>query len=72
MSISPERGQGPYLLSVGFIQIAGQSQSPLGIFARVSTVPYVKLNESSVTIRAEDIGLMISSPAVLQYTKEKS
>lgn len=33
--------------------IPGQIQSPRGIFARISTVPYVKLNELTVRMRAD-------------------
>ncbi len=39
-SISPLCGQGPYVLFTGSIQIAGQSQSPVGSFATTSTFPY--------------------------------
>jgi len=36
-------------------------QSPLGILARISTVPKVKLKDFSVVIVADAIGLIISS-----------
>jgi len=42
-SISPDYGQIPYLLSAGINHIAGQIQSPFGIFATISAVPYLKL-----------------------------
>ena len=41
MSISPLRGQAPYTLSAGSIQIAGQIQSPAGRRARTWTRPNV-------------------------------
>ena len=37
MSISPLAGHGPGALTTGSIQIAGQSQSPLGTLASTST-----------------------------------
>ena len=39
-SISPDNGQAPYVVFSGNIQMAGQSQSPCGIFATTSTFPY--------------------------------
>ena len=40
MSISPQRGQEPYLLSrVGIIQMAGHRPWPWGTFARTSILP---------------------------------
>ena len=44
-SISPDFGHSPYTLSLGSIQIAGQSQSPVGILAVTSTLPYLMLKE---------------------------
>jgi hypothetical protein len=35
----------------------GQSQSPAGIFARISTVPYMKVNALTVLRRADLSGL---------------
>lgn len=52
ISISPDFGQTPKVLSVGSNQIAGHSQSPTGSFALTSTLPYLKLNESLVLILA--------------------
>lgn len=63
----------PFKIKFDYSYIPGQIQSPLGILALISIVPYVKLNESLVTIRTDWIGLIISSPAALSSkTKVKS
>jgi hypothetical protein len=49
MSISPDDGQFPYSAFFGNIQIAGQIQSPLGILALTTTLPY--LAEKLFTVR---------------------
>lgn len=60
-SISPDFGHSPYTLSLGSIQIAGQSQSPVGILAVTSTLPYLMLTDFFVCRRALRTGLMICS-----------
>jgi len=58
MSISPDAGQFPNSLFFGSIQIAGQSQSPLGSFALTSTLPYWNEKLFTVLSLADLIGLM--------------
>src|SRR6478735_6672026 len=65
MSISPERGQEPYLLAFGSIQIAGQSQSPSGSLAVTSTRPYLMLAPFLVLMRPDLAGgITVSFPPV--------
>jgi hypothetical protein len=56
ISISPDRGQSPYFEFSGNIQIAGQIQSPRGIFATTSTRPYRMLFLPFVVRRADLTG----------------
>ena len=68
-SISPLSGQGPYLLSLGSIQIAGQSQSPRGSFARTSTFPYAIVTEFMVLMRADWTGWIVEPSPLLDLTE---
>lgn len=61
MSLERERENAP-----------GQIQSPLGILARISTAPYVKLKDCRVRMRADCTGLMMSSPEYLHNHNEKA
>ena len=69
-SISPLSGHAPYLLSLGSIQIAGQSQSPLGSFARTSTFPNAMVAELMVLIRADCTGWMVEPSELLDLTEQ--
>ena len=59
ISISPDAGQSPYPLYLGISQNAGHSQSPLGSFALIFTLP--NLNEKLLIVLkpADCIGLMM-------------
>jgi len=48
------------------VSIPDEIQSPLGILALISTVPKVKLKDSSVVSFADAIGWMISPDAVAE------
>src|ERR1700761_7425516 len=56
MSISPERGHGPYVELTGSIQMPGQSQSPRGSLAVTSTRPYLIFVLKRVETRADLTG----------------
>ena len=58
ISISPDAGHGPYVSCTGSIHSAGQSQSPRGSFATISTLPYWMWCEFLVERRADMTGLM--------------
>src|ERR1700753_2143326 len=65
ISISPERGQGPYVSSTGNIQIAGHNQSPAGSWAVTSIRPNLIFAPTFVLIRPDLTGLMIEPLVML-------
>src|ERR1700744_3605450 len=65
MSISPDRGQTPYVLLTGSIQMAGHSQSPRGSLAVTSTRPYLMWRPGLVVTRADLTGGTMDPLAVL-------
>ena len=57
-------------MSLGSIQIAGQSQSPAGSFARTSTFPNAIVTEFFVLIRADWTGWIVEPSPLLDLTEQ--
>jgi len=59
--ISPDAGQPPYALLLGRNFMEETIQSPVAVFALISTLPYLNANELNVLIRALLIGFKMLS-----------